>query len=150
MPRAWTQNYYHLIYSTRHRKPWITPDLESRLYPFVIGIARDLGCQMIALNGMPDHIHMVLRYPSQLSHADMVRHLKGRSSRWIHEEFSTLADFSWQEGYGGFTVSRSSLDAAAEYVRRQKEHHARMSFEDEFMAFLERHGLQVPREEALG
>lgn len=105
---------------------------------------------MIALNGMPDHVHMVLRYPSHLSHADMMMHLKGRSSRWIHEEFPALADFAWQEGYGGFTVSRSSLDAASEYVRRQKEHHARMSFEDEFMAFLERHGLQVPREDALG
>jgi REP element-mobilizing transposase RayT len=150
MPGAWTQNYYHLVFSTKGRMGWITADLEARLYPFLTGIARDLKCEVLALNGMPDHVHVVVRYPADLAHSDLVRHLKGRSSKWIHEEFAGLREFAWQEGYGGFTVSRSGLDQVVEYVGRQKEHHARMSFEDEFMLILEKHGMRASREDALG
>lgn len=150
MPGAWTQNFYHVVFSTKRRAPWIDAELEPRLYGFLNGIARDLSCEVLALNGMPDHVHLVVRYPGDLSHADLVRHLKARSSRWIHETLPALRDFAWQEGYGGFTVSRSALTQVVEYVRRQKEHHARMTFEEEFMAILEKHGIRPSQEDALG
>ncbi len=142
MPSAWTQNYYHTVFSTKQRHPWITPDIEDRLYPFVAGILRDLRCAPIAVNGMPDHVHVLARYRADLSHADMLRHVKSRSSKWIHESFPNLRDFAWQEGYGGFTVSRSALDAVEHYITNQKEHHRTMDFKTEFLSLLQRHAVE--------
>lgn len=150
MPGAWTRNFYHLVFSTKHRTPWISAEVEPRLYAFLTGIARDLECEVLALNGTPDHVHVAVRYPGDLSHSDLVRHLKARSSKWIHETMPELREFAWQDGYGGFTVSRSVLDQVVRYVKRQKEHHRRVTFEDEFMAILEKHGMRPSREEALG
>jgi len=150
MPGAWTQNFFHLVFSTKNRTPCVDAKIEPRLYAFLTGIARDLECEVLALNGMPDHVHIVVRYPGDLSHADLVRHLKGRSSRWIHQTLPGLRAFAWQEGYGGFTVSRSALDRIVTYVKCQKEHHRKMSFEDEFMAMLAKHGMRPSRENALG
>lgn len=79
----------------------------------------------------------------------MARHLKSRSSKWIHETFPSLSDFAWQEGYGGFTVSRSAVDRVATYVRNQKHHHATMRYEDEIMELLRRHGIEATPEDVL-
>ena len=138
---AYTQNYYHAVFSTRGRAELITPDLEDRLYPFVGGIVRDLRCTLIAINGTPDHVHLLVRYRADLAHSDLIRHVKARSSKWVHETFPALADFAWQEGYGGFTVSASATDAVAAYVREQKAHHKRFDFKAEFLGLLRRHGI---------
>jgi REP element-mobilizing transposase RayT len=142
MPSSWTQNYYHAVFSTRLRRALIKPECEPRIHAFVGGILRDLDCTAIAVNGMPDHIHFLARYPSKLSHADMLRHVKSRSSGWIRDTFPLLSDFAWQEGYGGFTVSKSAADDVADYIRRQKAHHAKISFEVEFLELLRRHGIE--------
>ncbi len=150
MPGVWTQNYYHVVFSTAGRTPWIGAELETRLHSVLTGVAHDLGCEVLAIGGMPDHVHLVLRYPGDLSHSDLVRQLKGRSSAWVHETMPELREFAWQEGYGGFTVSRAALERVVEYVRGQKGHHARITFEEEFMAMLEVHGMKPSREDALG
>ncbi|MBL1217894.1 MAG: IS200/IS605 family transposase [Planctomycetes bacterium] len=143
MPSAYTQNFYHAVFSTRKRLSCITPDIEQRLYPFIAGIVRDLqGCCLIAINGMPDHVHILVRYRANLSHSDLIRHVKGRSSKWIHETFPELAHFAWQEGYGGFTVSKSAVPAVETYIANQKEHHQRMDFKSEFLALLKKHGIE--------
>jgi putative transposase len=123
MPSSWTQNIYHAVFSTKHRVPTITPELEDRLHPFIGGILKDLRCIPIAINGATDHLHVLTTYPSDLSHADMLRNVKRRSSEWIHSAFVDQRDFAWQEGYGGFTVSKSALDDVAEYIRQQKQRH---------------------------
>lgn len=142
MPSAYTQNYYHAVFSTNQRRPLITPDIEPRLHAFMGGILRDLHCTALAINGMADHVHLLVRYPSDLAHADLVRHVKSRSSRWVNETLPGEIRFSWQEGYGGFTVSRSMVEDVAAYIARQKEHHARQSFQDEFLELLRRHGVE--------
>ncbi|MCC6677341.1 MAG: IS200/IS605 family transposase [Phycisphaerales bacterium] len=142
MPSSWTQNHYHLVFSTRRREPLISAELEERLHPFLGGIARDLGCTALAINGTSDHVHLLLRYPSDLSHADLARHIKARSSKWMHATIPALGAFNWQEGYGGFTVSRSAVDQVRAYIAGQKEHHRRMSFQEEFMELLRRHGVE--------
>jgi REP element-mobilizing transposase RayT len=147
MPSSWTQNFYHAVFSTRQRRAMIKPDIEDRLHAFIGGILRDLECTAIAVGGIPDHVHLLACYPAKLAHADMLRHVKSRSSAWIRETFPPLCDFAWQEGYGGFTVSKSAVDAVAEYIRRQKEHHARLSFEQEFLELLRRHGLEFDEAE---
>ncbi|MBX3360171.1 MAG: IS200/IS605 family transposase [Phycisphaeraceae bacterium] len=140
MGSSWTQNFYHAVFATRLRAPWITPEVETRLHPFLGGIAKDLDCTPIAINGMADHIHVLVRFPSDLAPADLLRHLKSRSSKWVHQTFPSLSDFGWQEGYGGFTVSRPSVDEVERYIRDQKEHHKDMPFEAEYIAMLRKTG----------
>ena len=141
MPNTFTQNFYHAVFSTRNRANLITPDMESVLYPFIGGIVRDLGCSLLAINGMPDHVHLLVRYRADLSHSAMIRHIKGRSSKWINERPGRLNRFGWQEGYGGFTVSKSIEPEVKSYINRQKEHHKRTDFKTEFLELLRRHGV---------
>ena len=125
MPATYTQNFYHAVFSTKHRAPLITPELEARLYPFIGGIVRDLRCNLLAINGVADHVHVLVRYRADLSHSEMLKSIKGRSSRWVDEELPEHGPFSWQEGYGGFTVSKSAVPDVEAYIARQKERHKR-------------------------
>jgi REP element-mobilizing transposase RayT len=142
MPSAYTQNFYHVVFSTKHRANLITPNLETRLYPFIGGIVRDLRCRLLAVNGMPDHVHLLVLYRPDLSHSELLQQVKGRSSKWINETFPELGRFSWQEGYGGFTVRKSAVPDVEAYIVRQKEHHQRQDFKSEFLDLLRRHGIE--------
>jgi putative transposase len=147
MPRAWTQNFYHRVFSTTDRAPLIVPELEQRLYPFLGGILRDLGCALLAVNGMPDHVHLLARYPSDLAHSDMLRHVKSRSSKWVRESLPIGRGFAWQEGYGGFTVSKSMTPKVESYIARQKEHHRDQDFKTEFLELLRKHEIDFDEAE---
>jgi REP element-mobilizing transposase RayT len=147
MPSAYTQNFYHAVFSTGQRAALVTPELETRLYTFIGGIVRDLRCTLVAVNGMPDHVHVLVRYRQDLSHSDLLRHIKGRSSKWINETFPQFAHFTWQEGYGGFTVSKSAVPEVEAYIARQKEHHKRQDFRSEFLELLRRHGVEFDENE---
>lgn len=142
MPRAYTQNFYHTVFSTKDRAMLIGPDLEERLFPFMCGILRDLRCSLLAINGMADHVHLLIRYRADLSHSEMLQQIKGRSSKWINETWQQRGHFSWQAGYGGFTVSKSAVPEVEAYIARQKEHHQRMDFKMEFLELLRRHGIE--------
>ncbi len=142
MPSTFTQNFYHTVFSTKHRANLITPALEARLYPFLGGIVRDLRCTLLAVNGMPDHVHLLIRYRPDLSHSELLQQIKGRSSKWVNETFSEFGHFSWQEGYGGFTVSQSAVPAVETYIACQKEHHERQDFQTEFLELLRLHGVE--------
>ena len=150
MPTSWTRNYYHAVFSTKHRAEVITPEIEERLYPFLGGILKDLKCTALAINGMPDHVHVLVRYPANLSHADMLKHLKGRSSLWLGETFPHMAWRGWQEGYGGFTVSHSIVERNEAYVRGQKAHHLKQTFREEVVELLQFHGMEFVDEEVFG
>ena len=143
MPSTFTQNLYHMVFSTKSRGPWLSPQVEHRLHPFLGGIARDLGCTAFAVNGDTDHVHLMLRFPSKLSISDLAMNLKGRSSSWMHEQFPSLSSFAWQEGYSGFTVSKSALDRVIAYVDGQKEHHRKVSFQDELKRLMALHGVEI-------
>jgi putative transposase len=121
--------------------------LEQRLFPFIGGIVRDLRCTLLAINGMPDHIHLLIRYRADLSHSEMLQQIKGRSSKWVHETFPQLGHFAWQEGYGGFTVSKSVVPDVEAYIGRQKEHHQRQDFQAEFVQLLRLHGIEFDENE---
>jgi putative transposase len=142
MPSAYTRNFYHAVFSTKRRAALITPELEVRLYPFIGGIVRDLRCTLLAINGMPDHIHVLVCHRPDLSHSALLQQIKGRSSKWINETFPRPGRFSWQEGYGGFTVSKSVVPEVERYIARQKEHHRHQDFRSEFLELLRRHGIE--------
>jgi putative transposase len=139
MPSSFTSLQYHLIFSAKDRLSIITPEMEPRLYEYIGGILRAKGGVLTAAGGMPDHVHLLAGIDKQESIADALRDIKANSSRWVHETFPDKKDFAWQDGYGAFSVSFSDADAVKKYIGGQREHHKKISFQDEFMAFLKRH-----------
>jgi REP element-mobilizing transposase RayT len=132
----------HCVFSTKERLPFITPELESRLWPYIGGIARENKMKAIAVGGTVDHVHALLSLPAMMSFAKAVQLIKGGSSKWIHDTFDEHRKFTWQEGYGAFSVSSSQEDKTVAYIHRQKEHHRKRSFRDEFIDLLEKHGIE--------
>lgn len=132
---------YHLVFSTKNREPQITPQLRPRLYEYIGGIFKNENGQLLAVGGVADHVHLLASIHPSVSVADMLRKVKASSSKWIHETFPEHKAFAWQEGYGAFSVSQSNVDQVCHYIEQQEEHHRRMTFEEEFVEFLERHGI---------
>ncbi len=142
MPQSFACCYFHAIFSTKDRAPLITSDIRPRLFEYMGGILRSEQCVLISSGGMPDHVHMLISMNRQLSISNAMRLVKTNSSRWVHATFPALSGFSWQAGYGAFTVSHSHLDRVQAYLSRQAEHHRTMTFQEEFVAFLKRHGIE--------
>ena len=144
MPNSWTEVYFHIVFSTKHRDASIAPEWEGRLHAYIAGIARDLKASPLEINGMSEHVHLLLRFPADLALVDLVRHVKSRSSKWVHQSIPGRADFGWQDGYGGFSVSKTAVDNVGRYVREQKAHHATLTFDEEWRRFLRRAGREEP------
>jgi putative transposase len=140
MPQSLGALYFHLVFSTKHREPWIGPDLQSRLYEYLGGILRAQKSVLLAAGGMPDHVHLLVSLSRELSIAETIRLIKANSSKWVHETFPAQGRFAWQAGYGAFSVSCTNL--ADGYIASQAEHHRARTFQEEFRAFLRRHGLE--------
>ena len=132
---------FHIVFSTKERRRWVAPDMLPRLIDYVAGMIKTLHGQAIEINGPEDHLHILTALPPALALADAMRDIKANSSNWIHEAFPELRGFAWQDGYAGFSVSRSGVDAVAAYIRNQQEHHKKMTFEEELKLLLEKHGI---------
>jgi putative transposase len=115
--------FLHLVWATWDRLPLITPDIERRLYRNIESEARKQGCTVLALNGTEDHVHLLVIFPTTITIADVLKHVKGVSSRFVNETLRPSAQFKWQGSYGAFTVSRWDVARIKEYIKRQKEHH---------------------------
>jgi len=135
-------SYFHCVFSTKERRPLITPALRERLWPFLGGIARQNKMKAIEIGGVADHVHLLLSLPSTMAISKTLQLLKGGSSKWIHETFPEHRLFAWQEEYGAFSVSVSQLDKTIEYIKGQPEHHRRMTFQEEFLALLKKHRIE--------
>ena len=142
MPSTWTQLYLHIVFSTKDREPWINEALQQRLHPFLGGIVRDEGGVALAIGGMPDHVHLLVRWRTDDSIANLMRNVKARSSGWVHQEFPELRRFAWQEGYGVFSVSASLRETVTKYIEQQAQHHASRTFKEELVELLDRHGVE--------
>ena len=142
MANTYTSLHYHLIFSTKNRERWIDQDIEQRIWEYLGGIARQNDMKALQIGGVEDHVHLVVGIPATLAVSKALQLLKGGSSKWIHETFPTLAHFGWQDGYGAFTVSRSQLPGVVSYVANQREHHKKTTFQEEYRAFLQKHGIE--------
>ncbi|MBI1313657.1 IS200/IS605 family transposase [bacterium] len=142
MANTYTCLHYHIVFSTRQRRGWIRQEIEHRVWEYIGGIARENGMKPLRVGGIEDHVHVVLGAPPTLAVSRIAQLIKGGSSKWIHETFPDLGDFRWQDGYGAFSVSRSSLDQVISYVAGQREHHRELTFQSEFLALLQRHGVE--------
>jgi len=136
MSGSYTNLLYHVIFSTKNRRPLITSDIEPQLYHYIGGIIRGLGGICLELNGTEDHVYVLAKLRSDCALSDVLSDLKANATGWMHDVFPELKDFSWQRGYGAFTVSQSNVEQVSQYIRRQKEHHLKVSFRDEFIQFL--------------
>ena len=150
MGHTYTALHFHIVFSTKNRVPSIAPDIQTRLHEYIGGIVRGENGILIAIGGMPDHTHLLATLHPTDSVADAIRRVKGNSSKWMHEDLPGMQDFAWQTGYGAFSVSRSNLAEVEAYINNQQVHHARLSFEEEFLAFLQRHGIQYDKRYVLG
>jgi REP element-mobilizing transposase RayT len=119
----------------------IDGELESRLFPYLGGIARENRMKALAIGSTHDHIHALLSLPATMSFAKAVQLIKGGSSKWLHDALAKHRKFAWQEGYGAFSVSPSQLARTIAYINNQKEHHRKWSFEEEFIQLLDKHGI---------
>ena len=142
MGHTYVSNLVHYVFSTKHRQKLITPGLETRLWPYMGGIARENNMKAISIGGTQDHLHMLLSLPASISIAKGIQLIKGGSSKWVHDEFPQHRGFGWQEGYGAFTVGISQVEETIKYIKSQKEHHEKASFQDEFLKILKKHGIE--------
>ena len=141
MPQSFACIHCHLVFSTKDREPLLVPDLTTRLYEYMGGICRNHNDVLVAAGGRPDHVHLIVSFGKQTAAAEAVRIIKSNSSRWIHETFPQLRGFAWQNGYGAFAMSYSSLDDVKRYIHNQDEHHRVRTFKEEFLAMLDKHNL---------
>ena len=142
MAQSFTNLIYHIVFSTKDRQPLITDAHQSRLYDYIGGTIRELGGISLAINGTEDHVHLLVKLRPDKALSDVLRDLKANASGWMHDVFPDLKDFSWQRGYGAFTVSQSNIEKVRDYIARQKEHHQKKSSRDEFIGFLEANGVE--------
>ena len=136
---SYVSSYHHCVFSTKERRPMITPALQERLWPYLGGIARENKMTAIEIGGVEDHVHILLSLPSTISIAKALQLIKGGSSKWVHETFPEQNLFRWQVKYGAFSVSVSQLDRIIDYIKQQPEHHRKMTFKEEFVALLKKH-----------
>lgn len=142
MPHSYVSLLVHCVFSTKERRPLIGADLHDQLHSYLGGIARTNGIRALAVGGTADHVHLLLSLPSVLGIAKALQLIKAGSSKWVHDTFPEHDDFAWQEGYGAFSIAVSQVDDTMAYIARQEEHHRRRSFQEEFVAFLEKHGIE--------
>ena len=139
MANTFSQIYLHLVFSTKNRKPLIHEDRQERLWAFMGGIAKRHGMTPIQIGGIEDHAHVCIGTPTTTSPAQTAKAIKGDSSLWIRQQIDP--NFSWQDGYGCFSVSKSAIPDVVDYIKRQREHHSKFSFEDEYRSLLRLHDI---------
>jgi REP element-mobilizing transposase RayT len=141
VPSTYTNLLYHIISSTKNRIPLISEDWGEELYRYIGGIIRGEGGIQIEIGGDNDHVHIVAKLKPTHSVSEMLAKIKANSSKWANDHKMKMRKFGWQEGYAAFTVSESQLPALIKYVRNQKEHHRKQTFQEELIALLERYGI---------
>ena len=141
MPSTHLSLHYHVVFSTKNRVSNIADSWRDRLHAYLGGVVRNVHGVPEAIGGIADHVHLLIGLRATACLADVVRDIKGVSSRWVHEEIGDRA-FAWQEGYGAFTVSVSQRDVVRAYIARQEEHHRKRTFQEEYVELLKRSGVE--------
>jgi putative transposase len=139
MSHSFAQILIHLVFSTKDRQPTIPDSLEEELYKVIVGIGRSNKIEVLRVGGMPNHVHLLFALPRLVPLPEAVQKIKANSSRWVRER---TGKFEWQEGYGAFSVSASNREAVIRYIDEQKQHHAKLTYEDEFVALLRKHEME--------
>lgn len=138
MAGTFSQLYIQVVFAVRGRQSLILPQWEDQLYQYITGIIRAKGQKLLAINGMPDHIHIFMGIKPSCCLSDLVREIKKSSNEFITQRGFTEKKFNWQEGFGAFSYSHSHIDRVIKYILRQKEHHQKSTFKKEYIALLQK------------
>ena len=139
MPQSLSSILIHLVFSTKNREPFITPAIETELHPYMAKIFCELKSPSLTIDGTSDHLHILFSLGRVIKVADLVQEVKTASSKWIKTKGQEFKSFHWQKGYGAFSIGQSNVEALKRYIRGQKRHHSRVTFQDEFRNFLKRY-----------
>jgi len=136
MPQSLANNLIHLVFSTKHREAWLSDAVRPDLHAYLAVVFKNLNCPVLILNSVEDHIHILFFLHRTISLSAVVEDVKKSSSKWLKTQAAYLALFTWQAGYGAFSVSQSNVPNVSQYISRQAEHHKKISFQDELRALL--------------
>lgn len=136
MANTYTQIHIQAVFAVQNRESVIRKEWKDELYRYITGIIQNHNHKVLAINGMPDHIHILFGMRPTQSLSDLMQDIKGDSSKWINSKRFVDSKFSWQEGYGAFSYSKSHVDNVIEYIRNQEEHHKKRKFLDEYLVML--------------
>jgi len=139
---SYTNLIYHIVFSTKERRETLASERIARICKYTAGIIRNHEGVPLAVNGVADHLHVAAIVSPKIALSQFVGTIKSNCSKWIHGTFSDMQDFGWQDGYSAFTVSASVRDSVVSYIRNQESHHRKMSFQDELIQLLDRHGIE--------
>jgi putative transposase len=143
---TYSQIYIQIVFAIKNRQALIADSWEEELYKYITGIVQNKGQKMLAINGMPDHIHIFIGMKPSCCLSDLVREIKKASNSFINEKGFSNYKFEWQEGFGAFSYSHSSLDNVIGYIKNQKAHHKKRSFKEEYIDFLEKFNVEFKNE----
>lgn len=138
MANTYSQIYIQIVFAVSGRENLISKEWKDELYKYITGIVTNHGQKLLAINGVADHLHLLLNIKPNIALSELVRDIKANSSRWINEKRLVRGKFQWQEGFGAFSYSLSQLDDVIGYIQRQEEHHQKVSFKQEYLTYLER------------
>jgi len=146
MANTYTQIYIHVVLVVKWRTNLISKDWKELLYKYISGIITNKKQKLMIINGMPDHVHILLSLGPSINLSELVRDIKANSSKWINEEKMVNTLFRWQEGFGAFSVSPGNVKTVIEYIKNQEEHHSRKTFREEYILFLKESGVDYKEE----
>lgn len=138
MAGTFSQIYIQIVFPVINRSNLIQPEWEERLYQYITGIVKQKEQKMLAINGMPDHIHILIGMRPSCCLSDLVREIKKASNQFINDNKLSKIKFYWQDGFGAFSYGHSQLDSVIAYIRNQKQHHKKRSYRDEYIEFLDK------------
>ncbi len=141
-PGSFTRIYLHIVFAVKYRKGMIQPTWKEELYKYITGIVKEEGHLLIRINGMPDHIHILIAYKATRPLTDLVRIIKCNSSKFINERSFCQGRFEWQNGYGAFSCDHRHLDEIIRYIERQEIHHAKKKLREEYIELLRQYELE--------
>ncbi len=145
MANTFSQIYIQTVFAVEGRLSLIKPEFKEELYKYITGIVRNQGQKLISINGMSDHMHILIGLKPATALADLVQDIKADSTKFINKHNWVRGRFCWQEGYGAFSYGHSQLDTIIRYIQNQEEHHRRRTFKDEYLAWLKK--FEIPFEE---
>jgi REP element-mobilizing transposase RayT len=146
MPNTYTQMYVHVIFAVKRRESLITPKLRENLYAYITGITKKKDQKLISINGMPDHIHLLIGFKPDCNLSELIRDIKANSSKWINQNDFLKNKFEWQSGFGAFTIGHSKIATVANYITNQENHHHKKTFREEYIDFLNAYKIQFKPE----
>ncbi len=142
MPQSLANIYIHLIFSTKERFPFLVKEVRPDLHAYMATVLANLNSPAVLINSVEDHVHILFNMGRTVTLAQVVEDVKKSSSKWIKTQGASFSKFSWQAGYGGFSVSESNVPKVANYIQNQEEHHRVKTFQEEYRGFLEKHKIQ--------